>query len=166
MKKLLREYRVELLFVVLALVGIELVVTRVEIHIILINLFKQWFNATRTTTSWATDAVGAFFSNISLYDLVGFILLITSSYLLLYRLRRRYLKSIRWQGDICPRCKGQIHRIHRTPQDRILAFLVRRRLHRYACTDQACGWSGIFYGKPHDHPADSAGSHAIRSTVN
>jgi hypothetical protein len=165
MKKLLHEYWVELLFGLLALGGIELIVTRVEIHTILIGLFKQWFNATRMTTSRATNAAVAFLSNISLYDLVGFILLITAIYILLYRLRRRYLNSIRWQGDICPRCKGHLGRIHRTSQDRILAFLLRRPLHRYQCIDRACGWNGLFYGKPHDHPADSASSHTIRSTV-
>jgi hypothetical protein len=165
MKKLLHEYWVELFFVVLALTGIELIVTRVEIHTILIGLLKQWFNATRMTTSRATDAAAAFINDISLYDLVGFLLLITAIYILLYRVRRRFLKGLRWQGDICPRCKGHIQRIHRTSQDRILAFLLHRPFHRYQCMDQACGWSGLFYGKPHDHPADSASPRAIHNTV-
>jgi hypothetical protein len=165
MKKLLHEYWVELFFVVLGLTGFELIVTRVEIHTILIDLFKQWFNATRMTTSRATDAAVAFINDLSLYDLIGFLLLVTAIYILLYRVRRRYLNSRRWQGDICPRCRGHIERIHRTSQDRILVFLLRRPFHRYQCMNRACGWSGLFYGKPHDHPADSANPRAIHSAV-
>jgi hypothetical protein len=164
MKKLLREYWVEFSFVFMALVGTELIVTRVDIYAVLAGLFKQWFNATRMTTSKVTDTVAAFLSSISLYDLVGFILVIVAIYVLLYRLKRRYLNTVRWQGDMCPRCKEPIHRIHRTPQDRILASLLHRPLHRYQCSDRACGWSGLFYGKPHDHTDDSPSSHAIQNT--
>jgi hypothetical protein len=163
MKKFLHEYWVEILISGLAVIGIVLRVNRVDIHATLVDLSNQLFIGARTTANRTSEFMDNFLSRVSLYDLLGFLLLVAAIVFLLYRLRFRYLKGVRWQADNCPRCKGNIHRIHRTPQDRFLAAIVRRPLRRYQCANHACGWSGLLYGKPHESHPDPSGSHTFQS---
>jgi hypothetical protein len=163
MKKFIRDYWIEVLFGVLAFSGVSLMAIRVEIHEILLAYLKQWLDATRATASRTSNSFDAFIASISVYTLVGFVLFLTALIFLLYRLRRRYLKSVSWQDDTCPRCKGHIHRIHRTRLDRLWGVLMRQPLHRYQCAEQACGWSGLRYGKPREHRHESGSSQVLQS---
>jgi hypothetical protein len=45
----------------------------------------------------------------------------------------------------CPRCKGAIIRIRRTPLDRFLSLFVPLR--RYRCVAIGCGWEGSLRAK-------------------
>jgi hypothetical protein len=163
MKKIIRDYWIEVLFGVLASSGVFLMAIRVEIHEILLAYLKHWLDATAATASRTGNSFDAFITSLSLYNLVGFVLFLTALIILLYRQRRRYLKSVSWQDDTCPRCKGHIHRIHRTRLDRLWGVLMRRPLYRYQCAQQACDWSGLRYGKPHEHRRESGNSQSFQS---
>ncbi len=163
MKKFFQEYRAELLLGALAVIGILLIVSRVEILTMLIGDLNQILNGTRATATRTGSLIDSFITSVSLFDLVGFVLLMAGMIFLLYRIWRRYLKSASWQGDECPKCKGDIHRIHRTRQDRLWGSLVRRPLRRYQCANPDCGWTGLLYGKPHEHHSDSGSSQVFQS---
>jgi hypothetical protein len=163
MKKFFHEYWVEVLVAGLAVIGILVRVTRVDIRTILVSLSNLFFNSTQTTFSRTSGLIDNFVTSVSLYDLVGFVLLVAAVIFLVYRVRRRYLKQIRWQGDDCPRCHGTIHRIHRTRQDRFWGALMRLPLHRYQCANPDCGWTSLLYGKPHEHHPDTSDTRVFQS---
>lgn len=156
MKKNNQNYTAEILLIGLAVLGIGLILTRVEIHLVLLNLFQSWLNSTHITVNRTLSSIDSYITSASLYDLVGYLLFFLALIFLLYRLRRRYLESVRWKGDICPRCGELILRVHRKPLDRIWGALNLRPLRRYHCTNQDCGWNGLRYGKPHAHPTEAS----------
>jgi hypothetical protein len=105
-------------------------------------------------------------TDITLYGLIGlFFLMAALSVLLFSRLRRRYLRKRVWQGDICPRCRNNIRRVHRTGLDRVWGALMFEPLRRYGCIDEACGWTGLLYGKPHKHHHDPTGIQSIEGVA-
>jgi hypothetical protein len=163
MKKFFHEYWVEILVAVVAVTGILVRVTRVDLQAVLVRMSNLLFNSTRTTLSRTGGLIDNFVTSVSLYDLVGFVLVVAALIFLVYRVRRRYLKQIRWQGDECPRCHGTIHRIHRTRQDRFWGFLVRLPLRRYQCANPDCGWTSLLSGKPHEHHHDTTDTRVFQS---
>jgi hypothetical protein len=42
---------------------------------------------------------------------------------------------------VCPRCGEELHRIHRTPLDKLISRFVH--VHRYRCANPRCRWEGV-----------------------
>jgi len=51
------------------------------------------------------------------------------------------LLPLRGTTHQCPRCGGELHRIHRTPADKLFSRIVD--VHRYRCTNPRCDWQGL-----------------------
>jgi predicted RNA-binding Zn-ribbon protein involved in translation (DUF1610 family) len=49
--------------------------------------------------------------------------------------------STRHHVHACPECGQEVHRIHRHLRDRMMSLGLR--VHRYRCTNAACGWEGV-----------------------
>lgn len=55
--------------------------------------------------------------------------------------RALVLLPLRGDSRQCPRCGGELHRVHRIPADKLLSRIVH--VHRYRCTNPRCGWQGL-----------------------
>ncbi len=100
-------------------------------------------------------------SGTTLIIMLGIVLLLVILIAVLYLLRKQYLQRAKWRGDVCPKCSGDLFRVHRSNLDRFWGTLMGLPLRRYRCANKECGWSGLLYGKPHrHHPAEPAMEHA------
>jgi hypothetical protein len=78
---------------------------------------------------------------LTLSDLVAYVLLLAAGWLVLWRAKRRVISSPRYTTAACPRCGGEVHRIHRRWYDRLLNLYIPVR--RYQCKDADCRWRGL-----------------------
>ena len=152
MKKLLKEYRIEAIAVLLALLGVFLLVEQLEIRATL-----RMFLA--NSTGWLADLAGAILDGLASYiqtftlsDLVGWLLIFSTAIFIIWRFRYHYLRSARWLSETCPRCGSPLHRIHRTNLDRLLSKILLPHAGRYLCSNSDCRWSGLLHrGEHHEH---------------
>ncbi|MBN1135296.1 MAG: hypothetical protein JXM73_01850 [Anaerolineae bacterium] len=77
----------------------------------------------------------------TLSDLAAYVLLTAAFSLVMWRTRWRLMASPRFTNLKCPRCGGEVHRVHRRWRDRLLNLYVPVR--RYQCEDPDCGWRGL-----------------------
>jgi hypothetical protein len=133
-----REYRVELTAGFLALLGIFLLVERMEIRVTILRLLRL---AWRTVTGAIDASVKAMVhrvSQITTSDLVGLGLITLAIAVVLWRVRVRLMQ--RYAEHACPVCGGDLRRHHRRWSDRLLSLLVP--VGRYRCRNKECGWEG------------------------
>jgi len=142
-RKILREYRVEIVAVLIALLGIFLLVERLEIRKSL-RAAALWLSTfLRQTGTALVDKSVAYITSFTLSDLVGWILIILTSLFIAWRVRYRFSTSSYWEADKCPRCGKTLQRIHRTLLDRLLSWTLLPRARRYTCGNSECGWEGL-----------------------
>jgi len=145
-KKFLREYWVELLGLIVVLIAIFVLVNRNNIWGIrvagrgFISSISQWFNNLLNTTF-------GYLGRMSAAELLAWLLIISGTVIILYRMRRRYLKSDHWQATVCPKCGSKLHRVHRTQLDRLLGPIFLPNSARYRCSNSSCRWSGLRQGR-------------------
>jgi len=84
-------------------------------------------------------ALFARFPNVA--GLLLFVILVLIIALVIAGIRFLILRPLRDTTRQCPRCGGELHRVHRTPADRLLSHIVH--VHRYRCTNPRCGWQGL-----------------------
>jgi hypothetical protein len=84
-------------------------------------------------------------------EVLGIALFVLAMAVLVYRLRWRVIHSPAYSAVSCPRCSGEIHRVHRHAFDRAVNWLVPVR--RYRCWNQACGWEGLRVSTSHGQSA-------------
>jgi len=142
----LKEFRIEVIALLAAGLGIFLLVARFEI-------LKTIYAWGRSVLRWLgqsiiglIDRIIEHFTTHTLSDLTGLVLILLSISFIFWRVRVRLLKRLHWRERACPRCNHEVHRIHRKWLDRVWGFLLMRPLHRYYCSNPACGWTGLRYG--------------------
>jgi hypothetical protein len=137
----LKAYWVEILIVIGLLLGIFLMFERIQIRVSLL----RWLNtALRTATSAIgrlDDAILYFVTHIGLSELISIPLLAVVFLAIIWRIRWRVRRTPSLTDLHCPRCKGNIHRVHRHTLDHLTSIIVPVR--RYHCTNRECGWSGV-----------------------
>ena len=120
-----------------------------------IFLLVEQMNTRETLYAWLLAAVGgldsfvtalatglvAFVQGTTLSDLVAYVLILVVVVLIAWRARYRLLTNPRLAELCCPRCGGDLHRIHRRWYHRALSFVIPVR--RYRCKEPACGWQGL-----------------------
>jgi hypothetical protein len=74
-------------------------------------------------------------------ELFGLALVLIGAVAILYRLRWRLIHSPALTEVICPRCGGEVHRVHRHSLDRLINGFVPVR--RYRCWNKECSWEGL-----------------------
>lgn len=141
MRRIWREFRVELLLTLLILFGLFLLVERLNIR----QTLWLWLSgAGKALVSGVTAAVAAtlnFLTNRTASDLTGLALILGAVGLLAWRTRRRIIQSPSLSDKACPRCGKELHRVHRASGDRLIGFFLPMR--RYLCTSTDCGWTGL-----------------------
>lgn len=143
MRKFLRDYRIEILVLLIALFGVFLLVEQYEIRVTLREAFFRIVETLRYQAEIIPARLADFTNRVSLSDFIGWMLLILSGAFIIWRVRYRFSHSDRWLISECPRCGSPIHRVHRSGFDRVITYLLLPHFHRYLCTNQDCRWSGL-----------------------
>ena len=141
MKRVFREYRVELVATLMALLGIFLLVERMQIRVTILSFMRA---AWRTVSGAVWAVVSAVVNRIlhtTVSDLTGLVLIILAILIVLRRLRLRLLSRLQ-NRRACPVCGGELRRTHRRRWDRLLSLLVVR-VARYRCKNEECHWEGL-----------------------
>ena len=76
-------------------------------------------------------------------DLFGWVFLLIAWGVVLWRARWRFTNSDRYCSRQCPKCESEILRAHRTRWDMVVSRILFLRFHRYSCSKNECGWSGL-----------------------
>jgi len=161
-KKFIREYWIELLGLIAVLIAVFLLLNRNNIWAIrvagrgFISGISQWFN------DLLNSAFG-YLGRMSAAELLAWLLIISGTVIILYRMRRRYLKSEHWQATVCPKCGSKLHRVHRTRLDRLLGPIFLPNSARYRCSNSSCRWSGLRQGRAHQAGLHSRETSETRS---
>ncbi|MGC8782524.1 MAG: hypothetical protein ACP5UQ_16820 [Anaerolineae bacterium] len=137
----IRSYWVEILIVIGLALGIFLLFERIQIRATLLRWLRAALGAGTSTLNRLIDALIYFFTHIGLSELIAIPLLIVVVWALVWRVRWRAQHNPALTDLHCPRCGGNIHRVHRHMADRLISIIVPVR--RYHCTNRECGWSGI-----------------------
>ena len=143
MKKFFREYRVELAALLAILVGVFLLVERLELR----GMLRTFLEAIKELLGAFLQVVAAsartYILDFTLSDVVGWGLIILMIAFIVWRVRHRFAKDEAWRAYECPKCKGPLVRIHRTRLDHFLTWAFFPGGFRYVCKNKSCRWSGL-----------------------
>jgi len=139
--RLWSEWRVEILIVALVAVAIFLLVERMQIRETLFGWLQRAVAALESLGGGLVRGLVNLVRNTTLSDLTGYVLLLLATVFVLWRLRWRLMTMPRFTARRCPRCGGDVHRIHRRAIDRLLNLFVP--VARYGCKDRECRWAGL-----------------------
>ncbi len=139
------EWRVEIAIAILLSLGTFLLVERMQIRRTILVGLKKALEGLGSLADGAFDSVASSLRNASISDVIGFIVLAVALVLVVRRARWRLMTMSRFTERKCPRCGGDLHRIHRRWRDRLLnRFLPVRR---YQCKERDCRWHGLRTGR-------------------
>jgi hypothetical protein len=141
MGKYLKEYRIEVGAAVIIVLGVFLLVERIDI----IPSVRELVLAVPGAVH---DYIMNYITNFSPSDLLGWILIFAAIGAIGWQARRRYLKSPRFRSMTCPRCGRSLQRVRRTSLDRFLSHRLLPDARRFRCSNADCRWSGLRYHEP------------------
>ena len=149
MGKFINKYWIELLGFLAVLLGVFLVFERVNLRHYARqyggNLREGIFAWFEGISGLATETV----NTLSPSDLLGWLLILFGTVFFIWRIRYHFAHSDRWDATICPRCGGNLHRVHRKGLDRLIGTIFFPSSARYACFTTGCGWTGLRHSRPH-----------------
>lgn len=141
MRRLLREFRVEITAALLIVLGIFLLVEHIQLRVIILQFLFRTGSAIATALSRGMRGLVNTVLSIHPSDLLGLALIVLALLILTRRVRWRLMRSEEWTGDTCPQCGSPMHRSRRRPLDRVIGWFVPVR--RYRCKNPDCGWKGL-----------------------
>lgn len=68
-----------------------------------------------------------------------------------WRVRYHWRHNEGIRATNCPRCGADIYRVHRSAFDRILSATLLPSARRYRCSNRECNWSGLRRRRHHEH---------------
>lgn len=147
----LRQYRFEIIWLIVVALGVFLVFERMDIR----QSALRWL---RTTAAVLLHGVGRldnvvadFLARTTVSDAIGFVLILGALVAITLRTRWRLRHNPQYITLKCPRCGSDIHRVHRTRLDHLISAFVPVR--RYRCAKRECGWKGLRVTAPKSLPA-------------
>jgi len=126
----MRKYWAEFLSVALLLMGVFLLLERLEIKVAIYGFFLS------VLRKFDTAVLSAFrtLRQLEGSDWIGLLMLLAAAWLLGFRFRTRVIqRHTRFEDDECPRCSNALNRVHRTLAHRLLEVVFRVRIRRYSC---------------------------------
>jgi ribosomal protein L32 len=135
------EWRVEIVVVILVLLAIFLLVEHVQLRQMAVNGVRQGLKGVDRLVAGVLQGISDFVQDTTLSDLTAYVLLLIAFAFAVFRVRWRLVRLRRLQTRECPRCGGELHRIHRHTADRLLSLYVPVR--RYQCKNDGCRWQGL-----------------------
>jgi hypothetical protein len=139
MRRFLREYRIELVAVFMALLGIFLLVERMQIRATILRTISLAWRTLSGTAGAVVRSVIYRILHITVSDLIGLTLIVLSIVIVLWRMRLRLLQRL--TGSTCPVCGGELRRCRRDWLDRLLSLLLP--VAPYRCHNEECRWEGL-----------------------
>lgn len=143
MKKILQDYWLEIMVLLVAFLGVVLLAgnagTAGAVKTRMLNSFADL----QQSITGSLNRLDGYVASFTAFDLVGWLLVALMLYFVVVRMRRRFRNNPENAATVCPRCASQIRRVHRSTWDRILANTILPNARRYACTNKRCGWSGL-----------------------
>lgn len=136
--KHLKQWRFELSLLALAALAVFLLLEQWNIRSTLI----YWLRTSSSAIIVALGAAAQRWGNITLSNLTGVVLIVLVLLLARRRVRWRLTHTESLTRLSCPKCGSSLHRIHRTPLDRIVDRWVAP-VHRYKCSNHECSWKGL-----------------------
>jgi hypothetical protein len=164
MRSLWRQYRIELIALIIALIGLFLLLESFEIQTFVGNALTVLGDWAYAALVAAVEATIGYFRTFSFSDLVGLTLAFLPALFITWRARWHFLHNPRWTSHACPWCGGPIVRIHRTWLDHAMSRALFLSLYRFRCRNPECGWSGRRYGRHHRHRSQRPTEHEILDT--
>jgi len=143
MRAFLRKYWIEVIILMGLIVGVLLLLARVNVFKIAEEIITTAWSALGLAVTFTWQGIIGYFKGIEFSDLAGLVLVVGGGTLLLWRVRQRFIVSGRYRGRNCPRCGGWFLRVHRTFLDRVLGAVLFLRFFRYRCSNLECGWEGL-----------------------
>lgn len=143
MKRIFREYRVEFLALLIALLGIFLLTEQFELRKMVFGFLQNVFASLKGLGGSVLRGIGDYLANFTLSDLLGWILILLTIAFIAWRIRYRFIHSEYWQATLCPKCGSELHRIHRTSLDTLISNTLLPGARRYECANPDCDWSGL-----------------------
>jgi hypothetical protein len=138
LREFAREYSIELIASFLALLGIFLLVERMEIRVTILRLLRLSWRTVSGVIDAVVNAIVRRVSIITTSDLIGLGLIVLAVAVALWRVRVRLMSH--YAEHACPVCGGDLRRLHRRWSDRALSLLLP--VGRYRCRNKECGWEG------------------------
>jgi hypothetical protein len=135
------EWRVELFIACLVAVAVFLLVERMQIRQTVLGWLHQGLQALRNFGGGILRGSVDFVQSTTLSDLIGYALLLTALIFVGWRARWRLMTAPRFTERQCPRCSGDLQRIHRHRLDRLVSVFVP--VGRYRCRNRDCLWQGL-----------------------
>ena len=145
-KSFIREYNYEITIIVLIALGIFLLVEDLEIkHYMYLGLRWFLFSIGDIIKGIRDNVILLLEKDIfELSDLVGISLILFALYLAAKRWRDREIERYS-ELSTCPKCSGKLHRVQRTPKQKIISFFYVSQVKHYSCTE--CEFKGIKMSK-------------------
>lgn len=155
LRRLLKSYRFELGWLAVVAFGVFLLQERMNIRVSLARWLRTGLSVILRDIARFDDALRAFVHGLSVSDAIGYLLILVALVAIVLRLRWRLIRSPSLTTIACPRCGGEIHRVHRRLRDRIIGVLVPAR--RYRCSNRECRWEGlrVTSGRHHSQSASA-----------
>ncbi len=151
MRKILREYRIEIAIVLLILLGIFLLVERMELQSMITKGLQVLQSSLKNLLALIKIGVEFYIFNLSLSDFIGWILLILGIALAIWMVRYRFTHTPTMQASECPKCGSELHRVHRKYFDRFLSRTFLPHARRYRCANPDCRWTGLRHPRHRHH---------------
>jgi hypothetical protein len=140
-RRLWRQFTVEIVALVLAGLGVFLLLERMHIR----ATFLRFLKSLLATLARAISALGQGFlhmvNHVTLSDGVGVTAIAAAIWLIIWRVRWRIAHSEVLVSQVCPECGSRLHRVHRYTSDRLITWIAPLR--RYRCASHDCHWTGL-----------------------
>lgn len=150
MHRVWRQYRFEIIWLVLVAAGLFLIFEQMDIRKALARWLRTAAAMLLSSATRLNAQVGAFIDRATASDILGYLLILVAIVAIVARLRWRVMHSPALTTLCCPKCGGNIHRKHRTTADRFISLSVPVR--RYRCVNSECRWQGLRVTSRHGVP--------------
>jgi hypothetical protein len=140
MSKDVRDFRVELLALMVIVVGVFLMLDWSPILLVVDQVVVGIEQVVVGAARRLTPAM-----------LIGTVLIIGAGVFIAWRVRVRFLNSAYWRATTCPRCGSPLHRVHRSRLEKAASKVFLLHAWRYRCERAECRWSGLRHSRRHNN---------------
>jgi len=140
-RRFLRAYLFEIIWLLVVAFGIFLLVERMQIRQTLARWLLAVLQVVVRGLSQLDNVLARFLATLTLSNAIGYVLILAALIAIVWRTRWRLMRTPSLTALRCPRCDGEIHRVHRHALDHLISWVVP--VHRYRCSNRACRWSGL-----------------------